>query len=47
MLVAVATEYNNALLIIEREGDRDGATLQQVIDRGIQTLFMGRQTFAT
>lgn len=40
MLVAVATEYNNALLIVEREGP-GWATLQQIIDRGYPNTFYG------
>ena len=38
MLVAVATEYNNALLIVEN-ASYGWAVLQQVIDRNYQNLF--------
>lgn len=38
MLVAVATEYNNALLIVENAGP-GWAVLQQIIDRGYPNLF--------
>lgn len=38
MLVSVATDYNNALLIVEREGP-GWATLQQIIDRGYDNTF--------
>lgn len=38
MLVSVATEYNNALLVIEN-ASYGWATIQQVIDRGYQNLF--------
>ena len=37
-LVALATEYNNALLVIEN-ANIGWATIQQVIDRGYQNLF--------
>lgn len=40
MLVSVATDYNNALLIVEREGP-GWATLQQIIDRGYPNTFYG------
>lgn len=40
MLVSVATDYNNALLIVEREGPGWG-TLQQIIDRGYPNTFYG------
>ena len=40
MLVSVATYYNNALLIVEREGP-GWATLQQIIDRGYPNTFYG------
>jgi hypothetical protein len=40
MLVSVATEYNNALLIVEREGP-GWATLQEIIDRGYPNTFYG------
>ena len=40
MLVSVATDYNNALLIVEREGP-GWATLQQIIDRNYQKTFYG------
>ena len=37
-LVALATEYNNALLVIEN-ANIGWATIQQVIDRGYENLF--------
>lgn len=40
MLVTVATDYNSALLIVEREGP-GWATLQQIIDRGYPNTFYG------
>lgn len=40
MLVSVATDYNNALLIVEREGP-GWAVLQQIIDRGYPNTFYG------
>lgn len=40
MLVSVATDYNNALLIVEREGP-GWATLQQIIDRSYPNTFYG------
>jgi hypothetical protein len=40
LLVSIATEYNNGLLIVEREGV-GWATLQQIIDRGYPNTFYG------
>lgn len=39
LLVSLATEYNDALLVVERTGGLGYATLQQIINRGYKNTF--------
>lgn len=39
LLVALATEYNDALLVVERTGGLGYSTLQKIIDRGYKNTF--------